>query len=166
MTADTPSLAFTPHDHAQCRDTALSRARAVCARNGWQFTAVRQATLGILLDAHRGLGAYEVLAKLEEKGFGGKPPVAYRALGFLVDHGFAHRLEKGNAYVACDHPGEEHHPAFMVCKTCGMVAETRRPAHDALDDSAEAMGFSIDRTVVEAEGTCAPCRESGERPQE
>jgi hypothetical protein len=57
---------------------------------------------------HRALGAYAVLDQLREAGFGSQPPVAYRALDFLVAHGFAHKIERLNAFVACAHPGESH----------------------------------------------------------
>ena len=75
-------------------------------------TPVRRRALEILLKEHRALGAYEVLDGLREPGFGSQPPVAYRALEFLVTHGFAHRVERLNAFIACAHPGKAHAPAF------------------------------------------------------
>ena len=88
-----------------------------------RLTFRRLRTLEILLDAHEALGAYEVLVRLDADGFGSKPPVAYRALTSLVDAGLAHRIELLNAFVACVHPGQDHDPAFLICKSCGTVAE-------------------------------------------
>jgi Fur family zinc uptake transcriptional regulator len=56
------------------------------------------------------MGAYEVLDGLREAGFGSQPPVAYRALDFLVANGFAHKIERLNAFIACAHPGAPIRP--------------------------------------------------------
>lgn len=150
--------AFGRHDHAGCIRRGLSAADAACAAEGLRLTPVRRRTLEILLESHEAMGAYDVLARLDADGFGSKPPVAYRALAFLVDNGLAHRIERLNAFVACAHPGATHEPAFMICKSCGSVAEG--DAQDAMQAPAAAAGFRIDRTVVEAEGTCPACQES------
>lgn len=157
MTA-TP-LGFVLHDHRSCVHAALAAAEAQCTARGAQFTAVRRRTLEILLEAHRALGAYDVLARLEQDGYGAKPPLAYRALGFLVEQGFAHRIERLNAFVACAHPGAAHAPAFMICRACHAVAEAETAADAALDRSARQSGFVIEQTVIEAEGLCPACRE-------
>ena len=107
---------------------------------------------------HRALGAYTVLDRLREDGFGSQPPVAYRALDFLVANGLAHKIERLNAFIACVHPSHSHTPAFMICRMCDAVAETQSsPARGALGDAARATGFRIERTVVEAEGVCPAC---------
>ncbi len=92
--------AFDRHDHRACVSGALAAAEATCAEAGERLTPLRRRTLEILLESHSALGAYEVLARLEAEGFGSKPPVAYRALNFLVDQGFAHRIEGLSAFVA------------------------------------------------------------------
>lgn len=149
---------FSLHDHHHCVDDALAATERTCADLGLQFTPVRRRTLEILLEAHQALGAYEVLARLDQDGFGSKPPIAYRALGFLVDHGFAHRIESLNAFVACTHPGAVHDPAFMICRSCHKVAEAEAPRGALLKGSAEEAGFVIEQTVMEAEGLCPTCQ--------
>ncbi len=109
-------LAFAPHDHSACSGDILAKADAKCAASGLRMTPVRRRTLEILLEAHRAMGAYEVLDRLAEDGFGNQPPVAYRALEFLVEHGFAHRVQRLNAFAACMHPGQVHSPAFSFAK--------------------------------------------------
>lgn len=150
---------FAPHDHAACIQDALSAAQAACATRRVQLTPVRQRTLEILLESHAALGAYEILKRLETDGFGAKPPVAYRALAFLVEQGFVHRIERLNAFVACVHPDTSHDPAFMICRNCGTVAEAQATGA-MLDASAATTGFHIEQTVVEAEGLCAICQET------
>ena len=87
-----PDLAFATHDHGACQSDALSRAEALAAERGVRFTPVRRRVLEILLEAHKALGAYDVLTRLSAEGFGNQPPVAYRALEFLEEQGFAHRI--------------------------------------------------------------------------
>ena len=149
---------FAPHDHTSCIHSALQAAENACAERGAQFTPVRRRVLEILLESHRALGAYDVLARLTTEGLGSKPPVAYRALGFLVEQGFAHRIERLNAFVACTPPGASHDPAFMICRACHKVAEAET-APSVLSDAIGDSGFSIEQTVIEAEGLCPACQE-------
>ncbi|MEM9426277.1 MAG: transcriptional repressor [Pseudomonadota bacterium] len=158
---ETP-VGFEPHDHASCVGDALATAEARCAEEGLRFTPVRRKVLEILLQEHRALGAYAILDRLRDAGFGSQPPVAYRALDFLSEHGFVHKIERLNAFVACMHPGARHTPAFMICRKCDAVAEAQStPSKGALGVAAKAAGFQIERTVVEAEGVCPACAETG-----
>jgi Fur family zinc uptake transcriptional regulator len=117
----------------------------------------------MLLQNHRALGAYTILDRLREDGFGSQPPVAYRALDFLVANGLAHKIERLNAFIACVHPSHSHTPAFMICRLCDAVAEAQSsPARGALGDAARATGFRIERTVVEAEGVCPACADKAD----
>jgi len=161
MTNDAPAvLGFATHDHRRCVREALHQADLHCARESLRFTPVRRRALEILLESHVALGAYDVLARLDGDGLGSQPPIAYRALAFLVEHGFAHRVERLNAFVACARPGTRHDPAFMICTGCRTVAETEMaPARGALGRSARESGFVIESTVLEAEGLCPGCRE-------
>lgn len=151
-------LGFAQHDHGACVSETLAAAEERCASEGLRFTPVRRKVLEILLQEHRALGAYTILDRLREGGFGSQPPVAYRALDFLVANGLAHKIEQLNAFIACVHPRQTHAPAFMICRLCDAVAETHSsPARGALGDAARATGFRIERTVVEAEGICPTC---------
>jgi Fur family zinc uptake transcriptional regulator len=154
---DSP-LGFVQHDHQKCVSEALAAAEARCTADGLRFTPVRRKVLEILLQDHRALGAYTLLDRLREDGFGSQPPVAYRALDFLVANGLAHKIERLNSFIACVHPSHSHTPAFMICRLCDAVAETQSsPSRGALGDAARATGFRIERTVVEAEGVCPTC---------
>ncbi len=150
------SLGFACGDHTACIRTAIGVAEARCEANGVKLTALRRRVLEILLEGHAAMGAYDVLARLDAEGLGSKPPVAYRALGFLVEQGLAHRIERLSAYVACARPGPAHDPAFLICRACGAVAETS--AIGGLAQPAEAAGFRIEQTVIEAEGLCPDCQ--------
>lgn len=151
-------IGFEHHNHAQCIASGVEAARDRCDSEGLQLTDARRRVLEILLREHRALGAYEILEIL---GKGAKPPTAYRALDFLVTNGFAHRIERLNAFIACAHPGTDHSPAFLICRVCDSVAEApSEPTKGRLGDFARDAGFRIERAVVEAVGVCPNCAEA------
>jgi len=150
-------IGFTAHDHAHCVKSALAAAQTVCVQRGVQMTPVRLRTLEILLEEHAAMGACDVLARLNVEGLGSKPPVAYRALGFLVDQGFVHRIERLNAFIACAYPQDAHNPAFMICRCCGTVAEAQAQSGTFVQSAAQT-GFQTEQTVIEAEGLCPSCQ--------
>lgn len=157
----TETPAFEHHDHSGCTGSALAHAEATAREAGLRLTPVRRRTLEILLEEHRALGAYDVLERLARDGFGSQPPVAYRALDFLVEHGFAHRVRRLNAYAACRHPGTAHAPVFFICESCEAVAEApAAPVISALDRAARDIGFSMRRASIEAVGLCPACKET------
>ena len=126
---------FAPHDHANCTHSALTTVERACAERGLRLTPIRKRTLEILLEGHHALGAYDVLQKLSDDGLADKPPMAYRALNFLVEHGFAHRVERLNAYIACTHPDADHTPALWICLTVTRLRKRCRQRNwvNALD---------------------------------
>lgn len=150
--------AFEAHDHTGCRGTALAHAERLAVDKGLRLTPVRRRTLEILLEEHRAMGAYDVLERLSAEGFGAQPPVAYRALEFLVEHGLAHRIRRLNAFAACARPGESHAPVFFICEGCDGVAEAPGvEVAEALAAQAATIGFDLSRMSVEAVGTCPTC---------
>ena len=155
------SMAFDDHDHQACTTKAIKIAEDHCIKHKLKFTPIRRKVLEILLEEHRAIGPYPILEKLRLDGFSSQPPVAYRALDFLVEHGFSHKIERLNAFVACSHPGASHTPAFMICRQCDAVAETESEASDSeLSKIAKSSGFKIEQTVIEAEGVCHICTDS------
>lgn len=158
---DSHAIAFTEHDHSGCAADVMARADALAAREGLRMTPVRRRVLEILLEAHRALGAYDVLDRLAEEGHARQPPVAYRALEFLTANGLAHRVERLNAFTACMQPDAVHSPVLMICRACNAVAEApAEPVRRALGTIAAASGFEIERTSIEAIGCCPACREA------
>ncbi|MQQ09701.1 transcriptional repressor [Epibacterium sp. SM1979] len=155
------SISFEIHDHSVCTDKTMQEVDAYCETHKLQFTPIRRKVLTIMLEEHRAWGAYEILDRLRSEGQSAQPPVAYRALEFLVKHRFAHKIERLNAFIACTHPGQHHAPAFLICRSCEKVAEAHtEPSSGELGAAAEAIGFHIERTVIEAVGLCATCRDA------
>ena len=162
MTRSSADLAaFGPHDHGRCRGRALATAADAARARDLRLTPQRAFALEALLESHRAMTAYELLERMRAAGLGGQPPVAYRALDFLVEHGFAHRIERLGAYVACTGGAAAHPAAFLICRACRRVAETalEAPAPELAAEAAAA-GFALERIVVEAEGLCARCRDA------
>ncbi|MEP3632492.1 MAG: transcriptional repressor [Shimia thalassica] len=149
-------IGFAKHDHTACVSSAMDTVESYCIENKVQLTPARRRVLEILLEHHKAMGAYDILALLSAEGLGSQPPVVYRALDFLTKHGFVHKIEKLNAYLACMHPGRSHSPFFLICRACETVAETKMPSDDLLT-AAGALGFQIESTVIEAVGLCPGC---------
>lgn len=119
-----------------------------------RLTPMRRRVLLILLESHEALGAYDILNRLVGEGEAAQPPLVYRALNFLTEAGFAHKVESQNAYIACCYPSEPHQAALMICRKCKTVGEA------SLSEKVLAgQGFHIESEVVEAEGLCQQCYE-------
>jgi Fur family zinc uptake transcriptional regulator len=157
---DPLAIGFEQHDHAGCITSSLEGAEQTCKSRGVQLTPARRRVLEILLQEHRAMRAYDILDILRSEGLGSQPPIAYRALDFLVQQGFAHKIVRLNAFIACAHPGEKHDPEFLICRKCDAVAETQSQASaGSLGTSARAAGFEIECAVIEAEGICPNCKD-------
>jgi Fur family zinc uptake transcriptional regulator len=163
------ALAFAEHDHRHCRQALLEELVRTARARGLRLTPVRVRVLEILSEAHRAMGAYEILERLAAEGLGAQPPVAYRALDFLIAAGFVHKVERLNAYVACCHPEDGDSEAhangacFLICAQCRKVAEVADGALEiAVAQAAAGRGFAIRSTVLEIEGICPACRSAPE----
>lgn len=159
----TRAVAFAEHDHGRCRKALMGEFARAAAARGLRLTPARRRVLELLSEAHRAMGAYELLDRLRADGLGSQPPVVYRALDFLIEAGFAHKLERLNAYVACAHPdgepGRDHAACFLICAECRKVAEIEDGGLDlAIAQAAAERGFAMRRTVLEIEGVCPACR--------
>jgi len=157
-----PGLAFEHHDHRDCQHQLLSEAKTLCARRNTRLTSRRLQVLEILLRSHQPMGAYEILAHLNQEQLKQAiaPPIVYRALEFLLDEGLAHRIESKNAYISCVRPGHQCAAQFLICSGCEKVAELESREQDLLLDAAR-LGFTVDSSVVEITGHCADCGKNG-----
>ncbi|MCC6921400.1 MAG: transcriptional repressor [Alphaproteobacteria bacterium] len=149
---------MTAHDHASCQHTARSAAERLAAARGVRLTDSRARVLEIVAESHKPVGAYDILQRLAGERGRAAPPTVYRALAFLVDQGFVHRIDSLNAFVACFDPERAHDAGFLICEKCRTVQEVADPALGAAVKSAvAASGFRPRRVVVEISGLCAEC---------
>ena len=149
---------FGKHNHNKCVRASIDALEKYCESKGLKITVIRKRVLEILLEGHKAIGAYEILDKLRYDGAPAQPPIAYRALKFLVSNGFAHKIERLNAYIACGVPGQEHRPAFLICKICKDVSEAKMGSADLeLQLKATTENFIIENSIIEAIGLCPSC---------
>ena len=138
----------------------LTKARAYCEQRGARFTPLREKVYALMLQKHGPVGAYELLDELNETETGAKPATVYRALDFLLDFGFIHRLESNNAFVACHHFGCDHPVQFLICDSCGFVTEIQSEGlKETLLSQAKQHGFAISKQTIEAHGLCSECQQ-------
>jgi Fur family zinc uptake transcriptional regulator len=155
-----PVFPAPDHDHQRCSSDAMAVAEAVCLERGQRLTAIRRKVLDELLASHKPLGAYEIIDRLAAGGTRPAPITAYRALEFLRENGFVHRIESRNAFIACVH----NHPAgelvvFLICEHCDAVGEASSAELAAsLAAAAGAAGFAPKSPVIEITGICSHCR--------
>lgn len=140
----------------------LVEADAQCRAQGLRLTAGRRLALRTLLEAGRPLGAYAIQHALADQGRAVAPAMVYRWMGFLVEGGLVHRLERLNAYVACANPGRGHPAQFLICHDCGRVTEINDDRlEEVVRDVAEARGFLVAGGSMEIIARCPSCRHGG-----
>lgn len=161
MAAVSPVLEASHHDHRRCADDALRHAEAISRRQGLRLTEQRRRVLAALLESHVPASAYDVIDRLAGTGRRPAPVSVYRALDFLVEHRFAHRIESRNAYVACDRGPdcEGETTLFLLCDRCGAAGEASSAGlHRLIAEVTGDVGFAPSAPVVEIRGLCARCR--------
>jgi Fur family transcriptional regulator, zinc uptake regulator len=163
MMLSTSGAAFPApeHDHGQCLDEAMLRARKAFENKGMKLTPLRQAVFReIAAASHRAIGAYEVLERMARRGERLAPISVYRAIDALVAAGIVHRFESRNAFFAC-HAGHEQRQLVLACEGCNAIAEVDgAKVFAAIDATAEAAQFSASAgraAVVEVWGLCVNC---------
>jgi Fur family transcriptional regulator, zinc uptake regulator len=148
-----------PANHADRLAHQLARADALAAERGLALTTLRRQVYTLIAQSERPVGAYELLAALEPQRGRVPPTTVYRALDFLVEHGFVHRIESKNAFFACCLMGEPHQSQFLMCDACGDTVEIPGDGlATQLSHSAPAHGFEVHHQVVELSGLCAACK--------
>lgn len=146
------------HDHAACMADALSTAEELCRSQGLRFTPLRRRVLEIVWSRHAPTGAYDILEELRDGKRNAAPPTVYRALEFLVQHGFVHKIESLNAFVGCDRVGKNHAGQFLICESCQQIGELDDPEIAALiKKKAARLGFKVAHPTVEIMGLCREC---------
>jgi len=146
------------HEHESCLRDALAQAEAICLRKGLRLTELRRRVLELVWSGHEPARAYDLLDSLRDERPGAAPPTVYRALDFLQEHGFVHKIESLNAYVGCARPTNRHAGQFLICRRCRAVAELDDPAiHVTVQRRAEASGFIAQNQVIEVTGLCPRC---------
>jgi Fur family zinc uptake transcriptional regulator len=139
-------------------ESLTEQAKRICINKGVRFTAIREKVFRLMAETQTGMGAYDLLDKLKETEPNAKPATIYRALDFLSELGFIHKIESSNAFMLCHHFDHSHPVQLFICDNCGHVDEL----HDHSIPSefkalAKKLGFQIKSQTVEARGLCLKC---------
>ena len=150
------------HNHDQCIEQALVRASDICNARETRFTPLRRKVLELVWGGHKPTTAYELLDLLSIDGKKRvAPPTIYRALDFLIEEGFVHRLESLNAFIGCSDPEHLHQGHFLICTQCRTVKEINdKMLHDKIKDVANNEGYKLDHSMLEIMGKCINCNQA------
>ena len=151
-----------PKHHVHNGDAFVHEVERACEQRGLRLTPIRANALRLIADAGRPVKAYELLDLMKATHGAAAPPTVYRALDFLLEHGFIHKLASINAYVGCHHPGSAAHAVpFLICDRCQSATELEDESIvGALDARARALGFAPQAQTLEVHGLCAKCAEA------
>jgi Fur family zinc uptake transcriptional regulator len=148
-----------PQHHVHDGDAFVREVERACEQRGLRLTPIRANALRLIADAGRPIKAYDLLDQMKTTHDAAAPPTVYRALDFLLEHGFIHKLASINAYVGCHHPGGAQHAVpFLICDNCQSATELEdADVVDSLEASARALGFMPQAQTLEVHGLCMNC---------
>ncbi len=141
-------------------DTNLTQqVEELCAARGVRLTSQRKRVFELICSSEKASSAYELLDELKKSEPQAKPPTVYRALDFLMEQGFIHRVESTNSFISCcSCNAHKHFSQLLICDQCGNVVELQNDDLIAqLEQNAEQHGFKIANHVIESHGVCQTC---------
>ena len=114
---------------------------------------MRRRVFELIWQSHKAVTAAEIMGKLGNK----QPPITYRALEFLVEHGFIRKVSTLNAYVGCLEPAKNM-GQLLICSDCHNVIELKLPhSTSQMIHAADESGFRVNEMYVEILGQCNQC---------
>ncbi len=147
-----------PDGHVHDREAFVREVAAVCDERGLRLTPLRERVLRLVAEAETPVKAYDLLDQVRDDKGVAAPPTVYRALDFLLEHGFIHKLESINAFVGCHQPRVQHSAPFLICDGCQRAVELEDEKVVALlTKQARALGFEPQAQTLEVHGRCARC---------
>jgi Fur family transcriptional regulator, zinc uptake regulator len=145
--------------HHHSADDLLRHADERCETLGVRLTPLRRRVLEMLANSEKPIKAYDLLDVLKKEHDAAAPPTIYRALDFLLEHGFVHKIESLNAFVACPHAHAGHPSQFLICDQCGATVELEdQEISTRLFAQARLHGFVPSHNVTEVHGRCPQCQ--------
>ena len=149
----------THHHHHHDAAGIVREVERECNARGLRLTALRREVLELVAKARKPVKAYDLLESLRDRHAGAAPPTVYRALDFLLENGFIHKLESINAFVSCHHPAEAHQVPFLICDVCENATEVCDEGAIAhlIERQARDFGFRAKAQTLEVHGVCRQC---------
>jgi Fur family zinc uptake transcriptional regulator len=139
--------------------TLIEQVEGICASRGVRLTPQRKRVFELILANKKASSAYELLEQLKQSEPQAKPPTVYRALDFLLEQGFIHRVESTNSFICCcSCNAHKHFSQLLICDKCGSVIELQDDdLISQLANNADKHGFRLTNHVIESHGTCLAC---------
>ncbi|EOB3677129.1 zinc uptake transcriptional repressor Zur [Vibrio vulnificus] len=139
--------------------TLVEQIEGICSARGVRLTPQRKRVFELICSNSRASSAYELLEQLKGSEPQAKPPTVYRALEFLMEQGFIHRVESTNSFISCcSCNANQHFFQLLICDKCGDVVELQDDTLiSLLANNAEKYGFKLTNQVIETHGTCKTC---------
>lgn len=161
MDQHTADSATTKQSNLSLQDK-MERFESICHKRKQRVTPLRRNVLSTILKTEKSIKAYDIIRKLSTPAKKVKPPVVYRALEFLQEQGFIHRIERDNSYAACAHPEKKkNNYMLVVCKKCGVVEEFGDDSLSRIIQlNVHNAGFEMAAGTLEVGGVCPSCLNS------
>ena len=145
-------------NHKICIDSALSEAEKICHQKNIRLTEIRKTILKIIWQSHKATKAYDILDQISGMNFSAKPPTVYRALDFLLENGFIHKINSLNSYIGCPNPLQNEQCYFIICSSCDEIEEcSDKGITNAIESVMNKNKFSHKNIAIEINGTCNNC---------
>lgn len=153
-----PKAHADAHDHGHDADGFVREVSDACDDRGLRLTPLRLRVLELVAASEKPVKAYDLLDRIKDGAGNAAPPTVYRALDFLLENGFIHKLESINAFVGCHHPSEAHQVPFLICDRCSRTVEIcDERVSEFLIQQALEHGFQPQAQTLEVHGICASC---------
>ncbi|MDA0915806.1 MAG: Fur family transcriptional regulator [Proteobacteria bacterium] len=140
-------------------NASISRVDEICRSNKLGFTDIRKLVFEIIIKNNKPIKAYQILDEIRNiTNKPSHPPTVYRAIDFLIENGFVHKLNSINSFVGCFHPKTHEECYFLICKKCNLYQECCDDSlKDRISKTAIHNNFEISNTTLEIEGHCLDC---------
>lgn len=138
----------------------LKQIEQECQQQRLNLTAQRRHVLLLMLEHNKMISAYDLLEALRKTMPQAKPVTVYRALAFLLQHHFIHKVESTNSYIICSHFNQFAHLfILMICKHChAILEEESAPIEALLTEKAQQRQFKVQHRLIEIQGICHQCQ--------
>ncbi|API86051.1 Fur family transcriptional regulator [Francisella uliginis] len=134
----------------------IKQAEIYCKSYKHRFTEPRKRVLEAIVKQKAPLTAYDIL-RLLSIAKDTKPPTIYRAIDFWLKHGFIHRVESMNCYIACNFNHKHKGTQIIICEKCGMTKETCVDDKRISAEISEKESFLVHSWSMEIRGICSKC---------
>lgn len=143
----------------KCLEHTMDKVDYLCKTRNIRLTPQRRNVIELMLHADKAMSAYDLLDQLKQIEPQAKPPTIYRALDFLMEHGFVHKVESLNNYILCPHFDDTKHVSILfICNHCHSIIEEHASSIEKeLQRLADNHHFSTRHSILEIHGTCNRC---------